>query len=87
MEILVSTNNTTIIKSVIIFAEGIFKGETHIVHPSPSKLKNEMVIPLIIPRDLPVDIHIKVSIPTSKKNIKKLYYLYNKVQSMHVNKR
>jgi Bardet-Biedl syndrome 2 protein len=60
VEIYVSTNNSTIIKAVVIFAEGIFKGETHVVHPPQSKLSSDILIPLFIPRDTPVDIHIKV---------------------------
>ncbi|KAJ3649377.1 hypothetical protein Zmor_021125 [Zophobas morio] len=59
VEIYVSTNNTTVIKAVVIFAEGIFKGETHVVHPPNSKLSSDLLIPLSIPRDAPVDIHIK----------------------------
>lgn len=46
---------------MIIFAEGIFKGETHVVHPPTSKLSSELSIPLTLPKDNPVDIHIKVS--------------------------
>ncbi|EFA06343.1 Bardet-Biedl syndrome 2 protein homolog [Tribolium castaneum] len=59
VEVYVSTNNTTIIKAVLIFAEGIFKGETHVVHPPQNKLSSDILIPLYIPRDTPVDIHIK----------------------------
>ncbi|KAF5291934.1 hypothetical protein FQA39_LY14166 [Lamprigera yunnana] len=59
VEIFISTNNTTIIKAVIIFAEGIFKGETHIVHPPSSKISPSQTVPLLLPKDMPVDIHIK----------------------------
>ncbi|KAK4885882.1 hypothetical protein RN001_002153 [Aquatica leii] len=59
IEIFISTNNTTIIKAVIIFAEGIFKGETHIVHPSSSKLGSNLTVPLVLPKDIAIDIHIK----------------------------
>lgn len=47
-----------------MFAEGIFKGETHVVHPKVSKLKNELSVPLYPPKDSPVDIHIKVTSPS-----------------------
>ncbi|KAJ8925470.1 hypothetical protein NQ315_009304 [Exocentrus adspersus] len=59
IEVYISTNNSTIIRAVIIFAEGIFKGETHVVHPPASKLSSEISIPLTLPKDNPVDIHIK----------------------------
>lgn len=61
MEISISTNNNTIIKAIIVFAEGIFKGETHVVHPLTSKLRNELAVPLYPPKDSPVDIHVKVN--------------------------
>ncbi|XP_030766651.1 Bardet-Biedl syndrome 2 protein homolog [Sitophilus oryzae] len=62
VEVYISTNNATIIKAVIIFAEGIFKGESHVVHPETSKLSSDMSIPLYLPRDNAVDIHIKALI-------------------------
>lgn len=75
VEIGISTNNSTIIKAVIIFADGIFpnSNETLIVHP-PSKrassgsytgINNQVggvssiIVPLKIPKDDPVDVHIK----------------------------
>lgn len=60
VEIYVATNNTTIIRAIMIFAEGIFKGETHVVHPSTAQLKSELSVPLFLLKDTPVDIHIKV---------------------------
>lgn len=60
MEISVSTNNDTIIKAVMVFAEGIFKGETLVVHPPDARLSNNLSVPLYPPKDTPVDIHIKV---------------------------
>ncbi|XP_066249120.1 Bardet-Biedl syndrome 2 protein-like [Euwallacea similis] len=59
VELYVSTNNSTIIKAVIIFAEGIFKGESHVVHPDLSKLTSGVSIPLHLPIDRSVDIHLK----------------------------
>lgn len=44
----------------MIFAEGIFEGETLIEHPDPDELSNNMDIALNPPRDVPIDIHIKV---------------------------
>ncbi|CAH0550808.1 unnamed protein product [Brassicogethes aeneus] len=62
VEIFIATNNTTIIRAVMIFAEGIFKGETHVVHPPASQLKSEVSVPLYLLKDTPVDIHIKALI-------------------------
>ncbi|KAB0804754.1 hypothetical protein PPYR_01724 [Photinus pyralis] len=59
VEIFISTNNDTIIRAVVIFAEGIFKGETNIVHPPRTKLGSNLSVPLILPKDIPIDIHIK----------------------------
>lgn len=63
-----STNNDTIIRAVIVFAEGIFKGETHVEHPKPNDLSNKLDISLYPPRDVPIDIHLKALIgyPESK---------------------
>ncbi|KAK9872406.1 hypothetical protein WA026_017865 [Henosepilachna vigintioctopunctata] len=68
VEIYVSTNNSTIIRAVSIFAEGIFEGETHVVHPSDSQVSSNLTIPLSLPKDNPVDIHIKafVGYPNSE---------------------
>lgn len=67
VEVFISTNNNTIIKAVIVFAEGIFKGETHVVHPPPNKLSSELTVNLCPPKDYAVDIHIKalVGYPSS----------------------
>ncbi|CAG9764410.1 unnamed protein product [Ceutorhynchus assimilis] len=62
IELYICTNNSTIIKAVIIFAEGIFKDESHVIHPETSKLSSDMLIPLYLPRDNPVDIHLKALI-------------------------
>lgn len=60
IELYICTNNSTIIKAVIIFAEGIFSGESHVVHPELSRLSPDMSIPLYLPRDTSVDMHLKV---------------------------
>lgn len=54
------TNNETIIRSVLVFAEGIFAGETHVVHPRDEELTSSLKVALFPPRDVPLDIHIKV---------------------------
>ena len=73
VEVTLSTSNDTIIKSVLIFAEGIFEvkltkkntnishfslqGESHVVHPK--ELSSSISIPLHPHRDVPIDLHIK----------------------------
>ncbi|XP_049642023.1 Bardet-Biedl syndrome 2 protein isoform X1 [Suncus etruscus] len=60
VELCVSTSNDTIIRAVLIFAEGIFLGESHVVHPSVHNLSNSIRIPVTPPKDVPVDLHLKV---------------------------
>jgi Bardet-Biedl syndrome 2 protein len=55
-----STNNETVICAVMVFAEGIFEGETHVLHPKESEVTSRLDVALYPPRDVPVDIHIKV---------------------------
>lgn len=62
IEVFISTNNDTVIRAVIVFAEGIFKGETHVVFPPQDKLSPELTVPLCPPKDHAVDIHIKALI-------------------------
>ena len=57
VEVTLSTSNDTTIKAVLIFAEGIFEGESHVVHPKVSSATT--TIPIIPPKDIPVDLHIK----------------------------
>ncbi|XP_061891432.1 Bardet-Biedl syndrome 2 protein homolog [Entelurus aequoreus] len=59
VELSITTPNETIIRAVLIFAESIFKGESHVVHPSVQNLSGCVKIPIIPPKDIPVDLHIK----------------------------
>ncbi|KAK2848035.1 hypothetical protein Q7C36_009717 [Tachysurus vachellii] len=59
IELSISTPNETIIRAVLIFAEGIFEGESHVVHPSVQTLSGCICVPIIPPKDIPVDLHIK----------------------------
>uniref|UniRef100_A0A671RYA6 BBSome complex member BBS2 n=1 Tax=Sinocyclocheilus anshuiensis TaxID=1608454 RepID=A0A671RYA6_9TELE len=59
IELNISTPNETIIRAVLIFAEGIFEGESHVVHPSAQNLSCCVRVPIIPPKDIPVDLHIK----------------------------
>uniref|UniRef100_A0A8C6DJ08 Bardet-Biedl syndrome 2 protein homolog n=1 Tax=Moschus moschiferus TaxID=68415 RepID=A0A8C6DJ08_MOSMO len=58
-ELCISTSNDTIIRAVLIFAEGIFAGESHVVHPSVHHLSSSVHIPISPPKDIPVDLHLK----------------------------
>lgn len=59
IELNISTPNETIIRAVLIFAEGIFEGESHVVHPNAQNLSGCVCVPIIPPKDIPVDLHIK----------------------------
>uniref|UniRef100_A0A1A8DNI7 Bardet-Biedl syndrome 2 protein homolog n=1 Tax=Nothobranchius kadleci TaxID=1051664 RepID=A0A1A8DNI7_NOTKA len=59
VELCISTPNETIIRAVLIFAEGIFEGESHVVHPSVHNLSGCIRVPIVPPKDIPVDLHIK----------------------------
>ncbi|KAG7166018.1 Bardet-Biedl syndrome 2 protein homolog [Homarus americanus] len=59
VEIALATTNDTVIRAVIIFAEGIFEGESHVFHPREAALSSNIRIPLYPPKDVPVDLHIK----------------------------
>ncbi|XP_060248191.1 Bardet-Biedl syndrome 2 protein [Meriones unguiculatus] len=58
-ELRISTSNETIIRAVLIFAEGIFVGESHVVHPSIHNLSSSICVPITPPKDVPVDLHLK----------------------------
>jgi Bardet-Biedl syndrome 2 protein len=49
-----------VIRAVLIFAEGIFVGESHVVHPSIHNVSSSIRIPMTPPKDVPVDLHLKV---------------------------
>ena len=59
VELSISTTNDTIIRTVMIFAEGVFEGESHVVHPSQQNLTSHLQVPVFPPKDVPVDLHIK----------------------------
>ncbi|XP_006811161.1 BBSome complex member BBS2-like [Saccoglossus kowalevskii] len=59
VELCVSTTNDTVLKAVLIFAEGIFEGESHVVHPNINNLTNCLKVPITPPKDVQVDLHIK----------------------------
>jgi len=57
VEVSLSTSNDTLIHSVLIFAEGIFEGECHVLHPNEPA--STIAVPIFPPKDIPVDLHIK----------------------------
>ena len=45
-----------------MFAEGIFEGESYVIHPPANKLSSTLQISLFPPKDVVVDLHIKALI-------------------------
>ncbi|XP_041460099.1 Bardet-Biedl syndrome 2 protein homolog [Lytechinus variegatus] len=64
VELTVNTSNDTVLKAVLIFAEGIFEGESHVIHPNTPNLSNALKVPIVPPKDIPVDLHIKAFVGT-----------------------
>ncbi|CAD5110876.1 DgyrCDS241 [Dimorphilus gyrociliatus] len=60
VNLIISTSNETIVRSAIIFAEGIFENECHVSHPPKQKIGQEMSISLFPNKDFPIDLHLKV---------------------------
>ena len=69
VELSISTTNETIIKTVMIFAEGVFEGESHVVHPSVQNLANSLRVPIFPPKDVPVDLHIKAFVGYKNRSV------------------
>eukprot|EP00095_Tigriopus_kingsejongensis_P005469 maker-scaffold865_size87005-snap-gene-0.23 protein:Tk05469 transcript:maker-scaffold865_size87005-snap-gene-0.23-mRNA-1 annotation:"bardet-biedl syndrome 2 protein homolog" len=57
VEVSLSTSNDTIIRGVLIFAEGIFEGECHVLHPKEPN--TSIHVPIFPSKDIPIDLHIK----------------------------
>lgn len=60
VEVCVKTTNDTVIRSVVIFAEGIFDGESYCVHPAATSISNCVKVRFAPPKDIPVELYIKV---------------------------
>ena len=54
-----STSNDTIVRTAVIFAEGIFKGESFVVHASDQDADSSVRIALRPEKDMPIDLHVK----------------------------
>uniref|UniRef100_A0A8C6XHA5 BBSome complex member BBS2 n=1 Tax=Naja naja TaxID=35670 RepID=A0A8C6XHA5_NAJNA len=66
VELCISTSNDTVIRAVLIFAEGIFENESHVIHPTPQNLSSSIKIPLSPPKDVPVELNIKALVGYKK---------------------
>uniref|UniRef100_A0A0A9WZM5 Bardet-Biedl syndrome 2 protein n=2 Tax=Lygus hesperus TaxID=30085 RepID=A0A0A9WZM5_LYGHE len=60
-----TVNNMTVIRSATVFAEGIFQGETYVVHPRLDEVSDSLTITLKPPKDSPLDIHIRAFVGSS----------------------
>uniref|UniRef100_A0A0N5A3K0 ER membrane protein complex subunit 1 n=1 Tax=Parastrongyloides trichosuri TaxID=131310 RepID=A0A0N5A3K0_PARTI len=60
-------NTDVIIKSVIMFGEGIFPGESCIIHPNED-LSNNIQIPIKLSKEIALELHLKVMIGGSYDN-------------------
>ena len=60
------TSSGTALRSVIVFGEGVFQGESLVVHPRDSHVSGQVNVPLFPPKDVPVDLHVKVGISQQK---------------------
>lgn len=43
----------------MVFAEGIFPGESYVVHPNPTTITNSLKVQLRPEKDIAVDLHVK----------------------------
>jgi Bardet-Biedl syndrome 2 protein len=58
VELVVGSSNDSVVKAVVIFAEQIFGGESHVMHPAePSVL---VKVPIRPPKDVSTDLNVKV---------------------------
>ncbi|XP_070616598.1 BBSome complex member BBS2 [Erythrolamprus reginae] len=66
VELCISTSNDTIIRAVLIFAEGLVESESHVIHRTPQNLSSSIKIPLSPPKDVPVELNIKALVGYKK---------------------
>lgn len=59
VELTVETNNGTVLRAVVVFAECLFEGESHVVHPPLNKLTSSITLPLFPEKDTPIELSIK----------------------------
>ncbi|CAH8460393.1 unnamed protein product [Heterobilharzia americana] len=78
----VQTNNNTPLRCVILFAEGIFQGESHVIHPPTNvPYATSYTIEIRPPKDVPVDVFIKAyGVPIHRNPDEDSYYLLKSTQ-------
>lgn len=61
LKLTLSTSNETIVRTAVIFAEGIFNGESFVIHPTDQELSEGVTatVSLRPQKDVPVDLHLK----------------------------
>nr|CAH8822766.1 unnamed protein product [Trichobilharzia regenti] len=83
VNLMVGTNNDTLLRCVILFAEGIFQGESYVLHPPENtQSATSYTFELRPPKDVSVDVFIKAyAMPINKRPDQDSYYL---LASTHV---
>ncbi|CAB3410101.1 unnamed protein product [Caenorhabditis bovis] len=59
LNLVIEASHKIFVRAVIIFAEGLFEGESYIWIPTADKQGDRVVIPLVPEKDQPNDMHIK----------------------------
>ena len=60
LQLIASTNNDTVVRMVVIFAEGLFEEESHVAHPAASLVSTKLCVPLYPTKDIPVELHAQI---------------------------
>lgn len=69
----------------MVFAEGIFEGESLVTHPPKSQ--GELEIPLYFPKNGPTDIHVKTCVGATNSDLMMVLELTHQLhQSRHAHK-
>ncbi|CAH8459534.1 unnamed protein product [Schistosoma haematobium] len=78
----IQTNDGTLLRCVVLFAEGIFKDESHVLHPPENfSYTSTFSIELYPTRDIATDVFIKAyAIPINKCSDQNSYYLLASTQ-------
>lgn len=53
------TSNETIVRSAVIFAEGIFEGESFVIHPNEGEIESCIRINVVPDKNISIDLHVK----------------------------
>lgn len=53
------TSNETIVRSAVIFAEGIFEGESFVIHPNEGEIESCIRINVVPDKNIAIDLHVK----------------------------